>query len=152
MGTTIAEVFYKKGVFDPTGEIVKRGIFDLGINGVESVRVSQLYKIDGSLPSDKIKHLCSALLADPIVQSFVTGGGTHKEHGHSIKIWFKPGVTDAAGESALEAANDMGIKGINSITTGLKYIITGKLTREKLEKISKRFLANSVVQVYEIEK
>jgi phosphoribosylformylglycinamidine (FGAM) synthase PurS component len=151
MKTTIIEIFYKKGVFDATAEIVNRGIIDFGIDGVRSVKVSRLYKIENSLTIVEMRFLCENLLIDPIVQSFLINSKLSKTDGHSIQVWYKPGVTDAVGKSVLKASRDMGIKGIDKVSTGSKYIISGKLKQEDIKRICGRLLVNSVIQTYEVK-
>jgi len=142
----VVAVTYRRGVFDATGEIVKHDIVDLGIQGVQSVKVSSLYSIEGTLGGDRLKSLCRALLADPVTQEFRISGGGQK--GRCIRVWFKPGVTDAVGESVMEACAAMGVSGVDRVRTGKEYVLTGKLSADDRKRICERLLANTVIQTY----
>jgi phosphoribosylformylglycinamidine synthase subunit PurS len=150
MGNRIIEIFYKEGVFDATNEIIRHGIADLGVPGIESVVVTQLYSIDGTMGDKEITSLCGGLLADPVTQSYRFEDGHSSGPGRSVKVWYKPGVTDATGESVLKAAEDMGIRGIEKVHTGSKYMLCGNISEEDIKKLCERLLANTVIQIFEI--
>jgi hypothetical protein len=46
----------------------------------------------------------------------------------------------------------LGIDGIKKVKTGYSYIIDGNLTDEQLELVSKRCLANVIIQHFKIKK
>jgi phosphoribosylformylglycinamidine synthase len=156
------EISNKKNVVDIFGSGIKHDIIDLGINGVTSVNVSHIYRIQGNINIAGIRSLCKNLLVDPITQKYKIyiehkdSSNTKKNtkvcsNRYTIEVWFKPGVTDTVGESVLKSSSDMGIKNITEIKTGTKYIITGKNLKYKdIEKICNRLLANSVIQSYQI--
>lgn len=69
-GAWVAEVTYKHGVTDTVGDSAVKGITDLGIAGVSSVRTGQKYVIKGSLSEDDIETICKRLLANDVIQSY----------------------------------------------------------------------------------
>lgn len=156
--TYIIEISNKEDVFGASGITVKHDIFDLGIRDIDSIEVSQLYKISACSQLNEIELLCKELLTDPITQKYVINENNMRRNlsggEYIIEVWFKSGVTDAVGESVLKASKDMGLKNIKEVKTGLKYIIKGskELTAEKTEIICSRLLANSVIQTYTIKK
>lgn len=68
--TWAVEVFYKAGVTDAVGDSVRKGIEDIGIKGVNSVRTAQKYIINGKLDKKDIENICENLLANPVVQTY----------------------------------------------------------------------------------
>ena len=49
---------------------IRKDIEDLGIKGVESVEVVQVYIIEGDVRKPEIKRIASELLTDPVTQDF----------------------------------------------------------------------------------
>ena len=68
-----------------------------------------------------------------------------------VEVRFKPGVTDAVGESVIKGINDLGISGISAAQTGQEYRICGRLHRRTIEIISRSLLANEVIQTFTIK-
>jgi phosphoribosylformylglycinamidine synthase II len=72
-GHTI-EVAYNAGVTDPVEESVRKAISDLGIKGVEAVKTSRRYLIEGRLTEEELQVICARLLVNPIIQHVVERG------------------------------------------------------------------------------
>lgn len=142
------EVFYKPEVPDTVGQGILEDIIDLGIDVVESVRTATIYWIDGLLTEEAIHRIGKELLADPITQNYAFDTiQTSKTH-WMIEVQFKPGVTDAVGDSSVKGIQDLGITHVNNVRTGQKYWITGKLNSDLIENISQRLLMNDVIQFF----
>ncbi|MDE0425239.1 phosphoribosylformylglycinamidine synthase subunit PurS [Candidatus Poribacteria bacterium] len=146
------EVSYKPEVPDTIGQGILEDITDLGISGVDSVRTATVYWIEGTLDAQAIDQIGAELLADPITQVY-----TFRPESDSVKRWtlevqFKPGVTDAVGDSAVKGIKDLGITGVTSVRTGHKYWFTGNLSTERLETIAQRLLMNDVIQTFSYQK
>ncbi len=142
------EVSYKPEVPDTLGQGILKDITDLGISGVDSVRTATVYWIEGTLDDQAIDRIGAELLADPITQVY-----TFRPESDSVKRWtlevqFKPGVTDAVGDSTVKGIKDLGIAGITGVRTGHKYWFTGNLNDERLETIARRLLMNDVIQTF----
>ena len=142
------EVSYKPEVPDTVGHGILEDIADLGISGVHSVRTATVYWIEGSLDAQAIDRIGAELLADPITQTytFTTQNDTAKNW--TLEVQFKPGVTDAVGDSTVKGINDLGITGVTTVRTGHKYWLTGSLNAEVLETIAQRLLMNDVIQTF----
>ena len=69
-----------------------------------------------------------------------------------VEVWYKPGVTDAVGDSVKKGIGDLGITKIDEVKTGQVYIIKGKVNKKEIEKICKGLLANEIVQYYKMKK
>jgi phosphoribosylformylglycinamidine synthase II len=67
------EVAYNPGVMDPVEESVKKGIRDLGITKVESVKTARRYYLSGKLSPADIELISTKLLVNSVVQHVVTG-------------------------------------------------------------------------------
>ena len=72
-GVRVIEVAYNPGVMDPAEYSVKKGIRDLGIESVESVRTAKRYFLWGNVDDDDIATIADKLLVNPIIQHIVTG-------------------------------------------------------------------------------
>lgn len=142
------EVSYKPEVPDAIGMGILQDIVDLGINGVESVRTSAIYWIEGMLDEIAIHRIGNELLADPITQQYSIDQNQTSEKQWTIEVQYNPGVTDAVGDSTVKGINDLGISEVSRVRTGKKYCLTGKLNKDKIENICKRLLMNDVIQSY----
>ena len=72
----LIEVTYNPGVMDPIEESVKKGIRDLGITAVTSVKTARRYLIEGALSQDELDTICDKLLVNPVIQHVATGRET----------------------------------------------------------------------------
>jgi phosphoribosylformylglycinamidine synthase len=140
------EVFTKKGLRDMRGEHVLNDILQAGID-VKKVEYSPVYAIEG-INKTQASLIGKELLSDKITESFTTERRGAKAS--VIKVWYKHGVTDAAGESVKKALRDLGIKNEVKVKTGHIYYISGAANKKVLEKIATSVLANTLIQEYEI--
>ena len=146
------EVFYKPEVPDTIGNGILADISDLGITGLDSVKTAAIYWIEGNLDSKSIKRIATELLTDPITQNYTYDDDNVQSQDWTIEVQFKPGVTDAVGDSAVKGINDLGIMDIVTVRTGNKYWLSGDLNSEVIETISKQLLMNDVIQTYSMQK
>ncbi len=76
----IVEIAYNPGVMDPSEASVLKGIEDLGIKNVESVKTAKKYIISGKLSPVQLKTILRKLLYNKLIQHVVnpaqTGGDT----------------------------------------------------------------------------
>ena len=142
------EVSYKPEVPDTVGQGILEDIADLGISGINSVRTATVYWIEGSLNVQAIDRIGTELLADPITQTYTFATQNNATKNWTLEVQFKPGVTDAVGDSTVKGINDLGITGVATVRTGHKYWLTGTLNAEVLETIAQRLLMNDVIQTF----
>jgi len=142
------EIRDKKGIYDAIGEGVKKDILELGYAGVTDVNFIQVYLIDGDVSPKNIVRMAKDLFTDPVTQEFACPAFKINESGkiHIVEIAYNPGVMDPVEESALKAARDLGIDGINMIRTAKKYVIKGRFSKNELSSISDKLLYNKVIQ------
>ena len=146
------EVFYKPEVPDTIGNGILEDISDLGIIGVDAVKTATVYWIEGNLDSQSILRIATELLSDPITQDYTYDNVSIHSQDWTIEVQFKPGVTDAVGDSTVKGINDIGITGVTSVRTGNKYWLSGELDPDVIETISKQLLMNDVIQTYSFNK
>ena len=146
------EVFYKPEVPDTIGNGIVEDISDLGLTGVTSVKTATVYWIEGDLDAHSIQRIATELLADPITQDYTYESDNLQIQDWTIEVQFKPGVTDAVGDSTVKGINDIGITGVDTVRTGNKYWLSGNLNPETIETISKQLLMNDVIQTYSYQK
>jgi phosphoribosylformylglycinamidine synthase II len=72
-GQFLVEVAYNAGVMDPVEESVRKGVFDLGIKSVASVRTAKKYIIKGKISESDLKTVSEKLLYNKVIQHIVTG-------------------------------------------------------------------------------
>ena len=145
------EISNRPGVVDAVGVGLCGDIADLGVAGVEKANFIRLYQFVGLLTGAEAERIADQLLTDPITQEFRLISDEQMAVGPrqwGVEVWFRPGVTDAVGETALKGSGDLGISGITSVVTGRAYLLTGALTRESVELICRRLLANDVIERY----
>jgi len=68
----LIEVAYNPGVMDPVEESVKKGIRDLGIATVESVKTAKRYLLWGEPSEEDLQSICDKLLVNSVIQHVVT--------------------------------------------------------------------------------
>ena len=64
------EIYYKSAVTDPTEDSIKKGILDLEIKKVDSVKSVHKYIITGNLEKKEIERIAKELLSNPVVQNY----------------------------------------------------------------------------------
>ncbi|MFU8796509.1 MAG: phosphoribosylformylglycinamidine synthase subunit PurL [Dehalococcoidia bacterium] len=69
----LVEVAYNPGVIDPVEESVRKGIRDLGITAVNSVKTARRYLLRGDISEDAFQSICYRLLVNRVIQHVVTG-------------------------------------------------------------------------------
>jgi phosphoribosylformylglycinamidine synthase II len=142
------EVSVKPDLPDPRGEALKADIRDLGIGGVQQVRVSDVYLLEGDLTSKELELICSQLLADPIVEAYATGESplVAPQDARAVEVAYNPGVMDPVEESVSKGICDLGVKNLKSVKTAKRYYLWGQLSNGDIELISNKLLVNSVIQ------
>ncbi len=148
------EVIHKPYAKDPEGLSALADIRDLGIDSVQNVRAVNVFLLDGGLDEQQVRRLTERLFVDPIVQTWrlcgpdqPTWDWAEGEGVHSIEVKRKPGVMDPVEQSAMKAAGDLGLAdGLEAIRTAEKYLIRGELSREQLERIAWKALANDTIE------
>ncbi len=70
-GQFLIEVAYNPGVMDPVEESAKKGMLDLGIKGVNSVKAAKKYIIKGKISKSGLNIISEKLLYNRVIQHIV---------------------------------------------------------------------------------
>ncbi len=145
----------KPEFIDPAGDAILRRIkSDFGMAGAKSVRVLDVYTIDADLPADELMRIGSGLLCDPINQFFSVDRPLfqHSQFAVAIAVSFRPGVKDNVGGTAREAIEELlGRKLPGAVYTSRHYVVSGKADKPSAEKVARDFLANELIQRFEVK-
>jgi phosphoribosylformylglycinamidine synthase II len=147
------EVSFKPDFRDPLGESVQRRVAeDLGLS-VEKVRTVDVYTIDADLTPEEVERVRSELFTDPIVQESSATTRLARDFSWVIEVGFRPGVTDNVGRTAREGIEEVLGRPLapdEAVYTSRQYLLTGRLTREEVERVAGDLLANSLIQRWDI--
>ncbi len=145
------EVGFKSGTVDALGESTKRRINeDLKIE-VESVKTIDAFAIDADFDDAVMERLGKELFADPVIQEFEFRKPLASGFDWIVEVGFKPGVKDNVGDTAKEAVEDilrMELRG--KVYTSKQYLLKGKISREEVERIAAKLLANELIERWQI--
>ncbi|MBE2234538.1 MAG: phosphoribosylformylglycinamidine synthase subunit PurS, partial [Anaerolinea sp.] len=158
------EVSVKPGLPDARGLGLLGQVEALGVAGVQSVTVTDLYFLSGDaaadagqgLDADAVQRLVDELLHDPVVERAVWRPLAASEPDAprpgvwSVEVTLLPGVTDSVAESLLAGAAMIGVQGLRQAATGHRYTLTGVLDAAQVERIARGLLANEVIQRYHV--
>ncbi len=76
-GQSLVEVAYNSGVMDPVEESAKKGILDLGIKGIKSVKTAKKYIIKGKISKKDLNIICEKLLYNRVIQHIVKNSASY---------------------------------------------------------------------------
>lgn len=146
------EVGFKEGTTDAPGESARKGIAEhLGVE-LDSVKTVDVFTIDSELTGEDLNNLGSSLFADPVIQEFSIDSSHARDFDWLIEVGFRPGVTDNVGRTSKEAVQDILKKPVDGVYTSRQYLIKGNLEREDAESITRKFLANKLIERWDIRK
>jgi len=153
------EAIHKKECKDPKGLSALADVRDLGVESVQDIRAVNVFLVDGDLDRRQAETLTRQLFLDPVVEQYRVCGPDEErwpwaegEGVHSIEVKRKTGVMDPVQQSALKGAADLGLADrTESIRTATRYLVRGDLTREQLERIAWKALANDTIEDVHID-
>ncbi len=130
---------------DPVGEGVRRQIVELGFDAGE-VSADRVFFLDTDADAAAVKKAADALLADPVIETAAAvDADLPEEEGRLIEVHLKPGVMDPVAASTAAAVRGLGLA-VREVRTGRAYRFAKPLGRAAMEEISRRVLANGVVE------
>jgi phosphoribosylformylglycinamidine synthase II/phosphoribosylformylglycinamidine synthase I len=127
-----------------------RTAHQLGFTALTGCISTRLFFVSGTLAQADAEQLARELLADPITERYVIGRATEQAD-HTLEITLQPGVTDPPAENLVQAAQRIGIAGIERAATGERYLLHGQLDAATLEALAVRVFSNPVVQRHSID-
>ena len=131
---------------DPLGEAKKREIERFLRVKVATVKTVRVYTIDDKLTAFQRKALEEKLFVDQVTERLADGS---ENFDWVVEVGYKPGVTDNVGKTTkdIAAPQVLGSELRGGVYTSTQYLISGEsLTREDVEKIGNKLLANPVIE------
>ncbi len=126
----------------------------LGIEGVTLVERRDVYFLAGTLGAEDLRTLTVQLLADPVVHRAQWGLATDPVETPPgtvrVEVGYLPGVTDSVAANLVDRAGVLGIRGLEAAASVQAYLIGGDLREADAHTITRRLLANDVIQYYEL--
>lgn len=147
------EIALKPDLVDARGDRIRQRIGrDLSFP-VERVRTVDVYTIDSSLSQEELEALASDAYLDPVSQVYTIDAPLASDFDWLVEVGFKPGVTDNVGKTAMEAAmlrlrRPLGKD--EKVYTSIQYVISGKISRDQVERIATALLGNALIQRFDI--
>ncbi|MCU0521385.1 MAG: AIR synthase-related protein, partial [Anaerolineae bacterium] len=157
-GTYRVEVYWVRGTDGRAIQVLEQ-IARLGITGVQTLAISDLTFVRGELGPDQVDRIARELLVDPVVEEYRASPITTKPAGnpsaaasqqHVIEVGFHPGVTDPVAGHVRRRAAMLCSEGLDTFTTGTRYVLEGDLQPEDLHRIARELLCNEVIQSYTV--
>ncbi|MCW8860512.1 MAG: phosphoribosylformylglycinamidine synthase subunit PurS, partial [Deltaproteobacteria bacterium] len=143
----------KDGVKDARGERVQRELKEhLGID-LDAVRTLDVYTVAADLNAAEIEQAAAGPFSDPVIQDYAINRPLAKDFDVLIEVGFRPGVTDNTGRTAKEALQYLTGRPFapqESVHTSTQYLFSGLKDKALAEKITHDFLANALIQRWEI--
>jgi len=142
---TRIEVFPK--ISDARAATKLAKIRSMGFSGVKSVEIADVYTVSSPKLSGQDFQKCGELLSNPVTQGFAVGKPFQpKKFDFAVEIGFLPGVTDNAGNTAVETIHDIfGSKADGTEVFTSQVMFLQGCSKEEAEKIGNNF-ANSLIE------
>jgi phosphoribosylformylglycinamidine synthase II len=126
----------------------------LGVEGVERVERHDLYFLAGDLAEGDLEALIRELLADPVVHRAewrrAGAAAPAPEGAVRVEVGYLPGVTDSVAANLVARARLLGMAGLEAAASAQAYLLYGDLREGDVHTITRRLLANDVIQYYQI--
>ncbi len=143
----------KDHVRDARGERVRREIREhLGVE-LTSVRTLDVYTVDAQLTDAEVAAAASGPFSDPVIQEVAINRPLAHDFDVLIEVGFRPGVTDNVGRTAREAIQYQTGRRFaagEGVYTSVQYLLSGPVTVADAEHIARDFLANALIQRWNI--
>jgi phosphoribosylformylglycinamidine synthase subunit PurSL len=149
--TARIEVGFKPEVRDAHGCKVRNRIREeLGLD-VREVATIEVYTVDMHIAPGEVMLLAGGPYCDAVTQVYAVDSPLAANFDWIAEVGYKPGVTDNAGRTALEAASlclGRGPSPGEKVYTSRQYLFSGDLSRHDAERIVTQILANDLIQRY----
>ncbi len=156
----------REGFLDAEAEGLKADVCDLGVSGVEEVRIARVYYVTGALDPKALEQIAERLLIDPITEEVAyskvdtskDGTGYTSEQGllksvpgtevggRTVEVAYHPGVRDPVEDSLKKGAEDLGIDDIAAVHTAKAVTLGGEISGAAFNRICEKLLVNATIQ------
>ena len=151
------EVGLKTRINDSFGEATRKRIasdLKLATGGVRTIKV---FTVEAEISPEQLQAAAAGPYCDPVTQDFAVDSSLALFWGHPfewcIEVGFRPGVTDNEGRTAagaLELLLGRKLGKDEAVYTSTQYLISGTLSREEVETIAAKLLANELIERFTI--
>ncbi|MCM8828021.1 MAG: phosphoribosylformylglycinamidine synthase subunit PurS [Candidatus Omnitrophica bacterium] len=145
----------KKVFFDAFGQDILHSIRELGIEGIETVYVYDVYRVYGEVNFSLVKRIARSLLLDPVAHEMAVcryQDNKLKRKLPCVEVWYRRAVTDPVALTAMKGIKDLGITVDINVSCGKKYEFSAaNIDRPTLETIATKILANTLIQEFIIQ-
>ena len=144
------EIFRQPDRPDPEGEHATDAARELGIEGVERLRLGRGFLLPPELDEEAVRRITTELLADPVVDSArITAPSTAPERSNDARrvlVAPQPGVMDPVANTVAGVLARTGlIPSPSGVSTFRAWEITGAVPDSELERLGRRLLANETI-------
>ncbi|MBI3326503.1 MAG: phosphoribosylformylglycinamidine synthase, partial [Nitrospinae bacterium] len=125
---------------------------DLGLS-VETVRTIDVYTIDTNLTAEEVERVRRELFPDPTIQASSAPVSLARVFSWLVEVGFLPGVTDNVGKTAREGIQEVLGRRLSpneAVYTSRQYLLTGRLTRDEVQRVAGDLIANALIQRWQI--
>ena len=150
------EVKLKSQFNDPHGNKIKAALAeDLKLT-VEDVRTIKAFTLNLKEDENTCTSIAQELFCDPVVEDFSLNAPLTEDtldFDWLFEIGFKPGVTDNVGRSSCEGIRDIlkrKLDRFEDVWTSKQVLVKGKLSAEEAETVCTKFLANPLIETFQI--
>jgi phosphoribosylformylglycinamidine synthase len=63
-------VTYREGIFDPAGATARRGLEQIGFEGIADLKIGKYIRLDADATPAQVQVMCEKLLANPVIEDF----------------------------------------------------------------------------------
>jgi len=63
-------VTYREGIFDPAGATARRGLEQIGFEGIEDLRIGKFIQLRANVSPEEVEVMCEKLLANPVIEDY----------------------------------------------------------------------------------
>jgi phosphoribosylformylglycinamidine (FGAM) synthase PurS component len=130
---------------------VQAHLAHFGLKDLACAGVSAVYRIEGGASSGDIRRIAEELLCDPVAEVYSVDEKPGDSKTLFADVWYKPGVTDAVGDSVLKALRDLKIGSVERACSGTRYAFvvpagSAAAVESKIAEFAGKQLLNPLVQ------
>ena len=122
---------------------------EAGLDGIESIRSSRLFLLEGQLTRVEAEEMASTLLVDPVTELANILDNDEQvsqpDSGVSVEVYPKPGVMDPVAQSTLSEVRAEGHP-VDLVRTARRYILQGRMRQDRILSAVSRVLANDCIE------
>ena len=143
------EIAFKPELMDAEGEGIRKQAASYFHIAIESIRTVHILTVDADLAAEQLETIRDEIFTNPVTQ-FSEYRPLPVGFDWCIWVGYRPGVKDNAGDTAVEAIQDVletRLAAGKGVYTSKRYCIRGEsVTRQDAEIIARELLSNDIIQ------